>query len=69
MNTPKNEQEAISFLQRQVKSGVKMTYLAEKYDISYNVITNILSKSKRSKKLKNWRNIARAENSFELNNN
>jgi hypothetical protein len=64
MKTPKNEQESISYLQREVKNGVKMTFLAEKYDISYDIITNVVSK--RSKKLKKWRNIVRAINSFEL---
>lgn len=64
MKTPTNEQESISYLQRQVKNGVKMTFLAKKYDISYDIITNIVSK--RSKKLKKWRNIVSSENSFEL---
>lgn len=64
MKTPRNEQESISYLQREVKNGVKMTFLAEKYDISYDIITNVVSK--RSKKLKKWRNIVRAINSFEL---
>ena len=64
MKTPTNEQESISYLQRQVKNGVKMTFLAKKYDISYDIITNIVSK--RSKKLKKWRNIVLSENSFEL---
>jgi hypothetical protein len=59
-----NEQEAISYLQRQVKNGVKMTFLAEKYDLSYDIVTNVVSK--RSKKLKKWRNIVRSENPFEL---
>jgi Mor family transcriptional regulator len=59
-----NEQEAISYLQRQVKNGVKMTFLAEKYELSYDIVTNVVSK--RSKKLKKWRNIVRSENSFEL---
>lgn len=64
MKTPTNEQESISYLQREVKNGVKMTFLAEKYDISYDIITNVVSK--RSKKLKKWRNIVRSINSFEL---
>lgn len=64
MKTPTNEQESISYLQREVKNGVKMTFLAEKYDISYDIITNVVSK--RSKKLKKWRNIVRTINSFEL---
>ena len=64
MKTPTNEQESISYLQREVKNGVKMTFLAEKYEISYDIITNVVSK--RSKKLKKWRNIARTINSFEL---
>jgi hypothetical protein len=64
MKAPTNEQEAISYLQRQVKNGVKMTFLAEKYDLSYDIVTNVVSK--RSKKLKKWRNIVRSENSFEL---
>lgn len=64
MKTPTNEQESISYLQREVKNGVKMTFLAEKYDIPYDIITNVVSK--RSKKLKKWRNIVRSINSFEL---
>jgi Mor family transcriptional regulator len=64
MKAPTNEQEAINYLQRQVKNGVKMTFLAEKYELSYNIVTNVVSK--RSKKLKKWRNIVRSENSFEL---
>jgi Mor family transcriptional regulator len=64
MKAPTNEQEAISYLQRQVKNGVKMTFLAEKYELSYDIVTNVVSK--RSKKLKKWRNIVRSENSFEL---
>jgi hypothetical protein len=64
MKAPTNEQEAISYLQRQVKNGVKMTFLSEKYDLSYDIVTNVVSK--RSKKLKKWRNIVRSENSFEL---
>jgi len=53
----RSEQQAIAYIKREHKRGVTITYIADKFDISYTIVCNVVSG--KTKSLKKWRNIVR----------